>query len=368
MKSINTVELHKVLDKLLEDKEYLTFLDKIENNTYTSDEIKNIINKTSSVENSVTGEVCYKNWMYQLTIYQNCIQNSRSPYYLYSVRSEMYFGYHNKLISLEETITDTIFPKKYRKLLTKYIKAKVSRLKRENTPRQIKSIALDEFSYTAFAAFLKDKKLSSADAESYWLQVCNKVLRKEQADIASKYLYLIWESTPKKSVKFIKAITYNFYKLTSFEVKSPVSYHRMVRGYTSFVTQILDSKYEVDSLIIDFNVYKNIATVYKLPVGKVLYDDAESAYHLWAGGVPKPSSLAPQTMQYYMAFYQYYILDFIEFQNPEKALKSGVTKLKETIYEALTETDRLEEAFIETIELIGEASIHTDSFLKRRGL
>ena len=200
--------------------------------------------------------------------------------------------------------------------LPKAIKTRLQKAKQDQDRQaSIKDIKLDLMSFMMFKSYLasQKKKMSSAFA----LDQLGKLLTlfsyksddPKQLEIAAKYISLIWEHTPVKSVNLCSYLINKNYKIAYLP-------------YQHLPFQIVSYDWDKDPLkatlkqaefapagVIPFRVYRAVATKYNIPVHQELYTERESEHHIWIPGVDKPSLLKPHQLN--MVLSQITVLDYI---------------------------------------------------------
>ena len=215
----------------------------------------------------------------------------------------------DSIISLSLPIE--IWPYLPKALKTRLQKAKQDQDRQAST----KDIKLDLMSFMMFKSHLasQKKKMSSAFALDQLGKLLNLFSYRsddpKQLEIAAKYISLIWEHTPVKSVNLCSYLVNKNYKIAYLP-------------HQHLPFQIIDYDWGKDPLeatlkqaefapagVIPFRVYKAVATKYNIPVHQELYTERESEHHIWIPGVDKPSTL--KLHQLNMVLSQITVLDYI---------------------------------------------------------
>lgn len=200
--------------------------------------------------------------------------------------------------------------------LPKALKTRLQKEKQDQDRKaSTKDIKLDLMSFMMFKSHLtsQKKKMSSAFALDQLGKLFDLFSYKsddpKQLEIAAKYISLIWEYTPVKSINLCSylinsySITYLPYQHLPFQIINYDSRDKCLLKSTLKQAEFAPAG------VIPFRVYKAVATKYNIPVHQELYTERESDHHIWIPGVDKPSPLKPNQLN--MVLSQITVLDYI---------------------------------------------------------
>lgn len=200
--------------------------------------------------------------------------------------------------------------------LPKALKTRLQKAKQDQDRQaSIKDIKLDLMSFMMFKSHLasQKKKMSSAFA----LDQLDKLLNlfsynygdPKQLEIAAKYISLIWEYTPVKSVNLCSYLISKNYKIAYLPHQHlPFQIINYDWGKDPLEATLKQAEF-APAGVIPFRVYREVATKYNIPVHKELYIEREFEHHIWIPGVDKPSLLKPHQLN--MVLSQITVLDYI---------------------------------------------------------
>ena len=199
--------------------------------------------------------------------------------------------------------------------LPKPIKTRLQKEKQDQDRKaNTKDIKLDLMSFMMFKSHLasQKKKMSSAFALDQLDKLFNLFSHKsdpKQLEIAAKYISLIWEYTPVKSVNLCSYLINKNYK-TSCLPHQHLPFQIVNYDWNQDPLKITLKQAEfAPAGVIPFRVYRAVATEYNIPVHQELYTERESEHHIWIPGVDKPSLLKPHQLN--MVLSQITVLDYI---------------------------------------------------------
>ena len=247
------------------------------------------------------------------------LYNSRSNFPIPSWETRRtYFFYDNSTSGIPrcDSIISNSLPIEIWPYLPKAIKTRLQKAKQDQDRQDsIKDIKLDLMSFMMFKSHLasQKKKMSSAFALGQLDKLLNLFSYQsddpKQLEIAAKYISLIWEYTPVKSVNLCSYLINKNYKIAYLP-------------HQHLPFQIVSYDWDKDPLeatlkqaefapagVIPFRVYRAVATKYNIPVHQELYTERESEHHIWIPGVDKPSLLKPHQLN--MVLSQITVLDYI---------------------------------------------------------
>ena len=245
------------------------------------------------------------------------LSNSRSNFRIPDwTTKRTYFFYDNGTSGIPrcDSVISNSLPIEIWPYLPKPIKTRLQKEKQDQDRKaNTKDIKLDLMSFMMYKSYLaSQKKMSSALA----LEQLGKLFRlfnsksdPKQLEIAAKYISLIWESTPVKSIQLCSYLMSN-------------SYNTMYLPHQHLPFQIVNYIWNEEPLesilkqtefaptgVVTFRLYRQIATKYNIPVHQELHTERESDHHIWIPGVDKPSPLKPNQLN--MVLSQITVLDYI---------------------------------------------------------
>ena len=218
-------------------------------------------------------------------------------------------------------------PKEHYDLLPPYVLTKV---KQHNSTYvlDVKQLAFDDFALATFTMWLESKKKLTSTECLAMLKQCNYLSTKpehaEQTEVKLKYINLLWQYTPSKSIELTKYYVDKFSN-SNFHSKLPVaaicSHHD------------LTALNDVDVTDISFNIswYQSFATVYHIPVSQSVMTTQWSTVYQWISGIPKSTPLNAEGIA--IAIDQIIILTVAELKLPN--LAQSISKLKQQLIDEL---------------------------------
>lgn len=218
-------------------------------------------------------------------------------------------------------------PKEYYNLLPPYVLTKV---KQHNSTYVLdaKQLAFDEFALATFTMWLESKKKLTSTECLAMLRQCNRLStlpeNAEQTAVKLKYINLLWEYTPSKSIELCKYYVDNFYSY-NLHSKLPITVINYIQDLNSFnATDIKD---------ISFNIswYQSFATTHYIPVSQSIMTTQWSTVYQWISGIPKSTPLNAEGIA--IAIDQIIILTVAELKLPN--LAQSISKLKQQLIDEL---------------------------------
>lgn len=218
-------------------------------------------------------------------------------------------------------------PKEHYDLLPPYVLTKV---KQHNSTYvlDVKQLAFDDFALATFTMWLESKKKLTSTECLAMLKQCNRLSplpeHAEQTEVKLKYINLLWQYTPSKSIELCKYYVDQFSN-SNFHSKLPVaaicSHHD------------LTALNDVDVTDISFNIswYQSFATVYHIPVSQSVMTTQWSTVYQWISGIPKSTPLNAEGIA--IAIDQIIILTVAELKLPN--LAQSISKLKQQLIDEL---------------------------------
>ena len=228
-----------------------------------------------------------------------------------------YFFYDNRTLGIPrcDSIISNSLPIEIWPYLPKALKTRLQKAKQDQDRQaNTKDIKLDLMSFMMFKSHLSSqkKKMSSAfalDQLGKLFRLFNSKSDPKQLEIAAKYISLIWEHTPVKSIQLCSYLMGN-------------SYSTMYLPHQHLPFQIVEYIWNEEPLesilkqtefaptgVVTFRLYRQIAIKYNIPVHQELYTERESDHHSWIPGVDKPSPLKPHQLN--MVLSQITVLDYV---------------------------------------------------------
>ena len=218
-------------------------------------------------------------------------------------------------------------PKEHYDLLPPYV---LNKVKQHNSTYalDVKKLAFDDFALATFTMWLESKKKLTSTECLAMLKQCNYLSTKpehaEQTEVKLKYINLLWQYTPSKSIELCKYYVDQFSN-SNFHSKLPVaaicSHHD------------LTALNDVDVTDISFNIrwYQSFATTHHIPVSQSVMTNQWSTVYQWISGIPKSTPLNAEGIA--IAIDQIIILTVAELKLPN--LAQSINKLKQQLIDEL---------------------------------
>lgn len=218
-------------------------------------------------------------------------------------------------------------PKEHYDLLPPYVLTKV---KQHNSTYvlDVKQLAFDDFALATFTMWLESKKKLTSTECLAMLKQCNRLSTlpdyAEQTEVKLKYINLLWQYTPSKSIELCKYYVENF-KYTTFYDKLPVT---TIDKYTEYGALIYTN---VRDISFDIDWYQSFATTHHIPVSQSVMTTQWSTVYQWISGIPKSTPLNVEGIA--IAIDQIIILTVAELKLPN--LAQSINKLKQQLIDEL---------------------------------
>ena len=218
-------------------------------------------------------------------------------------------------------------PKEHYDLLPPYVLTKV---KQHNSTYvlDVKHLAFDEFALATFTMWLESKKKLTSTECLAMLKQCNRLStlpeHAEQTVVQLKYINLLWQYTPSKSIELTKYYVDQFYR-SYFHSKLPVSVINRRHDLDSFN----DDSIKDISISIDW--YQSFAKTHHIPVSQSVMTTQWSTVYQWISGIPKSTPLNAEGIA--IAIDQIIILTVAESKLPN--LAQSISKLKQQLIDEL---------------------------------
>ena len=218
-------------------------------------------------------------------------------------------------------------PKEHYDLLPPYV---LNKVKQHNSiyVLDVKQLAFDDFALATFTMWLESKKKLTSTECLTMLKQCNRLStlpeHTEQTAVKLKYINLLWEYTPSKSIELCKYYVNNFYGYNSHS-KLPIL--------------VIDSRQDLsyfndtDIRDISFSIgwYQSFAKTHYIPVSQSVMTTQWSTVYQWISGIPKSTPLNAEGIA--IAIDQIIILTAAESKLPN--LAQSISKLKQQLVDEL---------------------------------
>lgn len=227
------------------------------------------------------------------------------------------------------TSLDTLskLPKEHYDLLPPYVLTKV---KQHNSTYvlDVKQLAFDDFALATFTMWLESKKKLTSTECLAMLKQCRQLSNRAEhqavTDSKLKYINLLWQYTPSKSIKLTKYYTDMFHR-SDFHSKLPVS---VINGRYDLTAFDDDS---IKDISISIGWYQSFARTYHIPVSQSVMTTQWSTVYQWISGIPKSTPLNAEEIA--IAIDQIIILTVAELKLPN--LAQSISKLKQQLVDEL---------------------------------
>ena len=218
-------------------------------------------------------------------------------------------------------------PKEHYDLFPPYVLTKV---KQHNSTYalDVKQLAFDEFALATFTMWLESKKKLTSTECLAMLRQCRQLStlpeHAEQTEVKLKYINLLWQYTPSKSIELTKYYTDQFYQ-SDFHSKLPVSVINRRHDLDSFNDD------NIKDISISIGWYQSFATTHFIPVSQSVMTTQWSTVYQWISGIPKSTPLNAEGIA--IAIDQIIILTVAELKLPN--LAQSISKLKQQLVDEL---------------------------------
>ena len=218
-------------------------------------------------------------------------------------------------------------PKEHYDLLPPYV---LTNVKQHNSiyTLDVKQLQFDEFALATFTMWLESKKKLTSTECLAMLKQCSRLStlpeHAEQTEVKLKYINLLWQYTPSKSIELTKYYVDQFYR-SDFHSKFPVA--------AICSHQDLTALNDVDVTDISFAIswYQSFATTHSIPVLQSIMTTQWSTVYQWISGIPKSTPLNAEGIA--IAIDQIIILTVAESKLPN--LAQSISKLKQQLIDEL---------------------------------
>ena len=219
-------------------------------------------------------------------------------------------------------------PKEHYDLLPKYVLTKVKQHNSAYT-LDIKQLQFDEFALATFTMWLESKKKLTSTECLAMLKQCNRLSTlpeyAEQTEVKLKYINLLWQYTPSKSIELTKYYVDNFRKYLFYD-KLPILCIQF--DYDNLTT--FDNT-NVRDISFGISWYQSFATTHSIPVSQSVMTTQWSTVYQWISGIPKSTPLNAEGIA--IAIDQIIILTVAELKLPN--LAQSISKLKQQLIDEL---------------------------------
>ena len=218
-------------------------------------------------------------------------------------------------------------PKEHYDLLPPYVLTKV---KQHNSTYvlDVKQLQFDDFALATFTMWLESKKKLTSTECLAMLKQCNYLSTKpehaEQTEVKLKYINLLWQYTPSKSIELCKYYADQFYE-PDFHSKFPVT---VINGRYD-LTALNDV--DITDISFDISWYQYFARAHSIPVSQSVMTTQWSTVYQWVSGIPKSTPLNAEGIA--IAIDQIIILTVAELKLPN--LAQSISKLKQHLIDEL---------------------------------
>ena len=212
-------------------------------------------------------------------------------------------------------------PKEHYDLLPPYVLTKV---KQHNSTYvlDVKQLAFDDFALATFTMWLESKKKLTSTECLAMLRQCRQL--SILSEVKLKYIKLLWQYTPSKSIELNKYYVDQFY-MPDFHSKLPVA---VINGRYD-LTALNDV--DITDISFDISWYQSFARTYHIPVSQSVMTTQWSTVYQWISGIPKSTPLNAEGIA--IAIDQIIILTVAELKLPN--LAQSISKLKQQLIDEL---------------------------------
>lgn len=218
-------------------------------------------------------------------------------------------------------------PKEHYDLLPPYVLTKV---KQHNSTYvlDVKQLAFDDFALATFTMWIESKKKLTSTECLAMLKQCNYLSTKpehaEQTAVKLKYINLLWQYTPSKSIELTKYYVNQFFNF-NFHSKLPVTAICSHHDLTAL------NDVDVTDISFDISWYQYFARAHNIPVSQSVMTTQWSTVYQWISGIPKSTPLNAEGIA--IAIDQIIILTVAESKLSN--LTKSISKLKQQLVDEL---------------------------------
>ena len=218
-------------------------------------------------------------------------------------------------------------PKEHYDLLPPYVLTKVKQ-HNSTSALDVKQLAFDDFALATFTMWLESKKKLTSTECLAMLKQCSRLStlpeHAEQTEVKLKYINLLWQYTPSKSIELCKYYIDQFY-MSNFHSKLPVT----VINNRYDLTALNDI--DITDISFDISWYQSFATTHHIPVSQSVMTTQWSTVYQWISGIHKSTPLNAKGIA--IAIDQIIILTAAESKLPN--LAQSISKLKQQLVDEL---------------------------------
>lgn len=218
-------------------------------------------------------------------------------------------------------------PKEHYDLLPPYVLTKVKQYN-STYVLDVKQLQFDDFALATFTMWLESKKKLTSTECLAMLKQCNRLSTlpelAEQTAVKLKYINLLWQYTPSKSIELTKYYVDQFYP-SDFHNKLPVLCINSRHDLTAF------DDVNIRDISFDIRWYQSFARTYHIPVSQSVMTTQLSTVYQWISGIPKSTPLNAEGIA--IAIDQIIILTVAELKLPN--LAQSISKLKQQLIDEL---------------------------------
>ena len=218
-------------------------------------------------------------------------------------------------------------PKEHYDLLPPYV---LNKVKQPNSTYvlDVKQLSFDDFALATFTMWLESKKKLTSTECLAMLKQCNRLStlpeHAEQTEVKLKYINLLWQYTPSKSIELTKYYTDTFHQSVFYD-KLPILCITSRHDLTAFDdTNVRDISFGI-------SWYQSFATTHHIPVSQSVMTTQWSTVYQWISGIPKSTPLNAEGIA--IAIDQIIILTAAESKLPN--LAQSISKLKQQLIDEL---------------------------------
>ena len=227
------------------------------------------------------------------------------------------------------TSLDTLskLPKEHYDLFPPYVLTKVKQHNSTYT-LDVKQLQFDEFALATFTMWLESKKKLTSTECLAMLKQCNYLStlpeHTEQTAVKLKYINLLWQYTPSKSIELTKYYI-NTFGYSPFYDKLPIISISNSTRYESL------NDANINDISISIDWYQSFATTHFIPISQSVMTTQWSTVYQWISGIPKSTPLNAEGIA--IAIDQIIILTVAELKLPN--LAQSISKLKQQLIDEL---------------------------------
>lgn len=218
-------------------------------------------------------------------------------------------------------------PKEHYDLLPPYV---LNKVKQHNSTYtlDVKQLAFDDFALATFTMWLESKKKLTSTECLAMLKQCTQLSTKperaEQTAVKLKYINLLWQYTPSKSIELTKYYIDTF-GYSPFYDKLPIISISSSTRYESL------NDANINDISINIGWYQSFVTTHHIPVSQSIMTTQWFTVYQWISGIPKSTPLNAEGIA--IAIDQIIILTVAESKLSN--LAQSISKLKQQLIDEL---------------------------------